>query len=289
MMKYVQVAGGLATAMLSVTLAHAAVGDISYDPNPALVDVDKSAQFDAYSVLTSAVLAGHSLTPATQDFEHEYSSGQSLEGWQAIGSTHMRFAMGSPPFSLQSTTWIQPVDSNSSQFGLAHPQGTYGNVAGVLNDPRNYVADHYFLTGSTQTGADANNIFVVEFQSPVSFLGFTLLNYTSQAGGSAQLTLWSGDSLATASQVQTAGSGVIAADIAPGGLRYVVGNGPADYTLGHALPSFNFAVLNIGAPDAQIGFDNFTVGIAQVPELETYALLLAGLGCLATRVRRQRG
>ena len=129
----------LLVAFLSTFLipAHAYWGDESYDPNPSLFDLDKNAQFDAVGLLTAAVLAGNKLTVIKENFESGFTNRQKLSNWVGLGSTQARFGFGNSLDQIQLQSRIGQVDPNSSQFGLTHPHGTYGNAPGVLDNPRN--------------------------------------------------------------------------------------------------------------------------------------------------------
>lgn len=269
--------------------AHAAWGDESYDPNPSLFDLDKDAQFDSVALLTAAVLAGNGLTGNHLNFESGFTNGQQLGNWLGLDSTQVRFGFGSDLDQIQWQSRIGQIDPTSRQFGLTHPHGTYGNAPGILDNPRNYVVDHYFLTDDSQSAASSPRYFAIQFTTPVSFIEFAVINYAGATGGAAALTLWSGDTLSSAIQVENVNQAVTIPPGTPGGdIRYFVGNGPAAIARPDTRPTFNFAVLSLDTTSSQVGFDNFTVGMAPVPEPEGYAMMLAGVGLLGLVARRAR-
>jgi hypothetical protein len=268
--------------------AHAYWGD-SYDPSSSLFDLDKNAQFDTVALLTSVVLAGNKLTGVKENFESGYINGQRISNWIGLGSTQARFGFASSLDQIQWQSRIGQVDPNASQFGLTHPHGTYGNAPGVFDKPRNYVVDHYFLTVNAQSAASGPSFFVIQFQEPVSFVSFAVINYASETGGTAALTLWSGASLSNAIQVSNSGrTPPVPAETPSGDIIYFIGSGYRAVDPPYTRPTFNFAVLSMDPSNAQVGFDNFTVGIAPVPEPDSYAMMLAGLSLLGFVTRRAK-
>jgi hypothetical protein len=279
----------LLVASLSTFLipAHAYWGDESYDPEPSLFDLDKDAQFDSVGFLTALVLNLRNLAGNKENFESGYINGQQISNWIGLGSTQARFGFASSLDQIQWQSRIGQVDPNASQYGLTHPHGTYGNAPGVPDNPRNYVVDHYFLTGDSQSAASGPGYFIIQTHEPVSFISFAVINYAGETGGTANLTLWSGDSLSNAVEVSNVGRiASIPAGTPSGDIIYFIGNGRAAVDYPYTLPTFNFAVLSMDNSNAQVGFDNFTVGIAPVPEPESYAMMLAGLSLLSLVTRR---
>jgi hypothetical protein len=276
----------LAACLCSVNLpAQAAWGDDSYDPSPTKFDLDKDAQFDLVGIITSLIISGRRLSAGKQNFESGFSSGQVLNDWIPIGPVQARFGFGSSPDQVHWQSVIGQIDPSKDQFGVDHPHGTYGNAPGVADDPRNYVVDHKFL--SAGLGAPTPDYFVIEFKAPVSFVGFTLINTTAQTEVIAGLTLWRGDSLASAVQIDNiAGSKAIPAGESAGDFSFAIGIGKAGVDAPYLLPTFNFAVLHVNAPDTALGFDNFVAAVP-VPEPDSYAMLLAGLGLFGWLRRRR--
>jgi hypothetical protein len=280
-------------ATLFTLPAYGAWGDVSYDPNPTLIDLDEAARYDAVGLLTTALSSsGARVRRETQKFESGFAAGQVLNDWVGIGGNQVRFGFGS---SLGSVDWrarIGQIDPLAG-YGLTHPHGTYGNAPGVLGDPRNYIADHYFLTSDTAVGTPVPQYFVMQFESPINFLALTLLDYANQIGGLAHLDLYLGDDLATASTVpifRGSPDRTVGADTLDGAIDYFVARGPY---VGSSFPPrslapFNIAVLRLDTPDATVGFDNIFVA-RTVPEPGSIALLLGGLGLLAaSRAGRRR-
>ena len=265
---------------------HAAVGDVSYDPDPAIRDLDIDAQFDTLAILSHAVLSGGTLTRAQQNFESGFSSGQVLNSWVTLGGTRMRFGFGESLDQIQWQSVVGQIDPGSSTYGLNHPMGTYGNAPGVNNDPRNYVADHYFLSSGKTTGS---TYFVVETEQPVSFIGFTMSDYASGVGGTFKIRLLSGNSLVDALDIPNVRNteGTVDAGVADGSFRGVIGSSPLLDQSNHRSP-FNFVALRLDTPDATVGFDNFIVGIAPVPEPDAWAMLITGLSLLGLAGRRRK-
>jgi hypothetical protein len=115
--------------------AHAAWGDVSYDPNPATIDEDQAALFDAFGLLTHVVSLSRGGTSARQDFESGFVDAQVLTDWVKLGDNRVRFGFGD---SLQQIDWrsrIGQIDPGATAVGLFHPHGTYGNAADVAGDP----------------------------------------------------------------------------------------------------------------------------------------------------------
>lgn len=91
------------------------------------------------------------------------------------------------------------------------------------------------------------------------------------------------DAVEVSNQVRTA---PIPAGTPSGDISYFIGSGRSAVDYPYTPPTFNFAVLSMDTSNAQVGFDNFTVGIASVPEPESYAMMLAGLSLLGIVSRR---
>jgi len=269
--------------------AHAAWGDVSYDPTPALIDEDKSAQFDAIGILVDAVVRSIGGTSARQDFEGGFINAQVLTDWVRLGDNRVRFGFGD---SLARIDWrgrIGQIDPGAAEFGLTHPRGTYGNAAGVAGDPRNYIFDHYFLTADSVPGA-AKPYFVMQFEQPIVFVALSVSDYTS-SGGSSRFDLLVGDDLASSVALPEYGHRpdlIWPPDLLDdGGFVAVVGNGRGVWSpsVSNRYPRFNFAVLRLDPADPTVGFDNLIV-VNAVPQPGVLALLLAGLGALTATWRR---
>ena len=267
-----------------ITPAYGAWGDISYDTDPTLVDADVSAAFDGVGLLLSAALAPSGLTRAAQDFESGFTSGQTVNNWVSIGSNRVRFGFGDTLSAIQWKGLIGGVDTDATTFGLAHPRGTYGNVAGITDNPRNYVADLNFITAAASGGS---HYFVVQLERPISFLSFTMLDYGT-VGNTYSFSLWNGENLDSLVKVdqgkqETFNANRTVLDWRPdGGFDYFVGKGPGLLN----VPTFNVAIIHLDLLDPTVGFDNFIIGTSPVPE--PGSLPLAGLGLLgiATFLRR---
>ncbi|MBL8425664.1 MAG: hypothetical protein JNK06_19565 [Candidatus Accumulibacter phosphatis] len=270
--------------------AHAGWGDVSYDPNPARIDEDQAVIFDTFGLLTHVVAFLSGRGSARQDFESGFANAQVLADWVRLGDNRVRFGFGD---SLARIDWrgrIGQIDPGATTFGLFHPHGTYGNAAGVVGDPRNYISDHYFLTADSVPG-EAKPYFVMQFERPIVFVGLSVSDYTSGVGGSRRFDLLVGDDLASAAALPEYGHArdvtFPSEDLIDGGFFHVIGIGKGDASpsASNRRPSFNFAVLRLDPADATVGFDNLMV-VNAVPQPGVLALLLAGLGALTATWRR---
>jgi hypothetical protein len=281
----------LATAVafcLPAGIAHAAWGDIGYNPTPDPFDEDKAAQFDAFGLLAHAVTSVHGRSKYIQNFESGFTAGQRIDDWVTLGNTRVRFGAGSNLQSIQWQASIGGIDPYASEFGMTHPHGIYGNAPGVLDQPRNYVADLHFLTFAPST---APTYVVMQFEQPISLLGFSMIDYAAGTGGNANLSLWNGPSLDSLvalplsngrSNDRTLGSDEIAGDFS-----YWIANGTLLPPPVNQFPSFNFAILRLDAQDSSVGFDNIIVGVTAVPEPETNGMMIMGLMALGITMRRR--
>lgn len=263
--------------------AYAAWGDVSYSPNMTKYDEEIVAQYDLFGLLSQVVL--YPLSSASQNFEAGFASGQTINDWVALGSTRVRFGFGETLNSVQWTSSIGTIDPTASDFGLSHPQGPYGNVEGVLDQPRNYVADLHYLTAAS--GSPSPGYFVMQFEEPVSFLSFAMIDYASP-GATFSMTLWNGDNLGNLRQVAENGTfnedRTVFDDRLEGSFDYLVSDAQRQFP-GGPRSTFSYAIVKLDATDATVGFDNITVGIAPVPEPETYSLM--GLGLVAIAAKRR--
>lgn len=271
------------SVVASVAPAYGAWGDVSYDTNTTIIDEDTSAQYEIFgtlqSVLLSSTLSGKSES-AVQNFESGFTSGQTVNNWVSIGSNKVRFGFGNALNTIQWQGLIGGIDTSATTFGLTHPHGTYGNVAGVTDSPRNYVADLNFITSATTGGS---HYLVMQFDRPISFLSFAMLDYGT-VGDKFSFSLWNGEDLDTLVKFDQGTSGALNAnrtvqDWRPdGGFDYIFGKGATWATPSVDAPTFNIAIVYLDSLDPTVGFDNFTVGMSSVPEPAT--LPLAGLGLL---------
>lgn len=284
----------LAAVLLGTFLlpAQARWGDDSYDPAPAIADLDRDAQFDSFGLLSLLVSSTNGAVTAQQNFESGFAGGQALGDWIALGTTRMRIGFGA---SLDHINWqsrIGQVDPASSSYGLSHPHGTYGNAPGLTGDPRNYIADHYFLTADTAAGSATPAYLVVQFEQPVSSFALSMIDYANGTGGSSEFSLWNGSVAGEA--VQLDGSAIhtavwsVTGEQPDGSIDYFFGGGPFSSELPHLRQTFGLAVLRMDRPDASVGFDNFIAGVAPVPEPASYALMAAGLLMVGMGARRGR-
>jgi hypothetical protein len=271
----------------AISPAYAAWGDLSYNPSPALYDEDVAAQFDTFGLISHILSGGVSppLSRASQNFETGFASGQTINDWVVLGGTRVRFGFGEALSSVQWTSSVGAIDPTATAFGLSHPHGTYGNVEGVLDQPRNYVADSHYLTAAA--GSPSPGYFVMQFEDPISFLSFAMIDYASPRA-TFSMTLWNGDDLNSLTRVADNGSfnenRTVSDYRLEGSFDYLVSMIPYP-TPGEVRRTFSYAIVKLDTPDATVGFDNFTVGIAPVPEPETYSLM--GLGLMGIAAKRR--
>lgn len=278
----------LCLAALTAT-AHAAIGDDSFNPEPDIFALDKNAYFEGFTMLGQIV--GNSSTPAglhkgNQDFESGFLAQQEINDWFAIGTNRMRAGFGS---SLNGINWnsrIGSIDASATEYGLTHPHGTYGNAPGITAPARNYIADLQFLTHATASHASPPTLMVLQFETPVTFLSFSMIDY---AGGSLDFSLWQGSSLGNLTQVRNTGrlNWDPSAEIPAGEFNYLLGGAPVNRQPdgSYQRESFNYAILQLGTEDVTIGFDNFYV--VTVTEPENYAMFLTGLGLFSALGRKR--
>lgn len=167
---------------------------------------------------------------------------------------------------------------------MTHPHGTYGNVDGIADKPRNYVADLAYITSATAGGA---HYFVMQFDRPITFLSFSMLDYGT-VGDKYSLTIWNGDDLDRLTKVDqgtqeafNANRSVV--DWRPdAGFDYFIT--PDGKETGTA--EFNTAIVYLDKLDPTVAFDNITIGMSSVPEPAT--LSLAGLGLIGMMASSRR-
>lgn len=267
----------------------AAWGDVSYNPNPEREDDNIAAEYDSVGILAALVLAT-GLTRGVQDFEQGFSDNSLLDDWVAIGNNRVRFGFGADLAQIEWRSRIGRIDPYSSQYGLSHPHGTYGNVAGVLNAPRNCVADHYFLTSDTPGGAAVPRYFAIQFESPISFLSLTMIDYANGVGGVSHMDVLSGRDVLTANLVASLPDQHVPVGRMDGAFDYWFGRAPSSQWEPRSRPDFNIAVLRLDTPDSSVGFDNLIIGGRDAPEPAAWSLLAAGLGLLSfSRAKGRRG
>lgn len=272
----------------AISPAYAAWGDVSYNPSPDQYDDEVAVYFDTFGLISRFLSGGDSYSPlsrASQNLETGFASGQTINDWVALGGTRVRFGFGETLSSVEWTSSVGAVDPTATTFGLSHPHGTYGNVEGVLDLPRNYVADSHYLTAVA--GSASPGYFVMQFEDPVSFLSFAMIDYAS-SGATFSMTFWNGGDLNSLTRVAENGSvsenRTVSDYRLEGSFDYLVSRIPFP-TPGELRQTFSYAIVRMDAPDATVGFDNFTVGIAPVPEPETYSLM--GLGLVAIAAKRR--
>ena len=270
-----------------VAPAHAAWGDISYDPNPTRIDEDASAQFDSFGLMSLAISNASGLTTGIQKFESGFSGGQTINSWIPVGGNNVRLGFGNTLSSIRWEGLIGAVDTAATQFGLENPHGTYGNEPGVVGQPRNYVADLNFIMAPES--AAGSSYFVMQFETPVSFLAFSMADY-GKTGDTFSFTLWNGEGLDSLISVEQSIAGNTTRTVQDGqpegGFENLIGSGAISSSSPSTRPSFKYAIVRLDTPDTTVGFDNFIIGTSSVPE--PGSLPLAGLGLLgiATFLRR---
>ena len=178
--------------------------------------------------------------------------------------------------------------------GADFPGNYGGDIAGAfpvaLDDAtaRSYVLggpDGKFLTLPGQTGTASGAPFpgaYVEVGFGANFGPATTLNIyeTGNNAESAQLFLWSDNGGNVQFEITRGASDKFSIDLSAyaGALSSIGGTA--------------FTKVGIGGLDlngASKGFDLDTVSISAIPEPETYAMMLAGLGIIGWMARRRRG
>lgn len=283
----------LRVSVLGMTIlgvsAHAATGDVSFNPTPDIFDEDKAAQFDAVTLLSHVVANSIGIQLiGQQGFESGFTAQQKLNDWFSIGSNRMRVGFGSSTDAITWNSRIGAIDASSTEYGLSRPHGTYGNAPGVDAPARNYVADLQFLTYDAASQLTPPSYVVMQFETPITFLSFGMIDYGAGTGGSAEISIWQGDNLGNLTQLTNTGRNRrdLPVDTVAGDFNYFIAAAPVS-GYPNPRPSFSYAILELGTQDSTIGFDNFFISTS-VPEPETYALFLAGLGILGVTLRKQR-
>jgi len=176
---------------------------------------------------------------------------------------------------------------------LAGPAGTgtidvssyFGSIANMANQP----AGTTFALGNIFSDSAAGNIVYTYLGSESAFQ-----NRMLTIGGGAML---SKSSMVGATAVQAATVGALDFKFEGDAGKFAVNGGAWSPYTSIALLGQNQTINNVtydfvlGYNDSANGaadWDDFVIGVSAVPETETYAMMLAGLGLMGTIARRRK-
>ena len=280
-------AGALCVILLP---AEAKWGDVSYDPSPAKIDEDYDAKFDTFGFMSFIVAGNSGMAMIQQSFESGFVGRQVINDWVSIGSTRVRFGFGNSLDQIQWSALIGQVDTQTTTYGVNHPHGTYGNTTDVVNQPRNYIVDNFYLTNNPASGVTTPGYFVMQFEKPVTTVSFSMTDYAAASGEIQDLSLWNGQSFANAQLVHNTNRPIAYStsnEVSGGDVQFALGTSDYSDASQHTRTPFNLVAMRLNGNDSTIGFDNITASLAPVPEPETYGMMLAGLGMFVVLRRRQ--
>lgn len=166
---------------------------------------------------------------------------------------------------------------------------SYGDIVGVVNvtysEPRVanaslrwWSTDYNNLDGvAWASGGDNNSQARIEIVAQQAGMGITLTHFDLGAYFNSTLTT-------TVTITDLTNDGVLFSYSGPVGLH---GGGNFATPFDFNLSSTTGIRIEWADSAYNVGIDNITYSVTPVPEAETYALMLAGLGLIAWRVRRR--
>lgn len=255
-----------AIALSAITLpAHAAVSLASSGSSSLVLSVldnanNISATFDlgySYSNFSDLVTAANS-----GSFTWNLTTGDYASAWSAFSSVA----------NLSTAKWaVYAADGTGSGVG----------ARGLLST---------FVSGTTVVSTQQLNTTIANFDTYLNAVNALPSHSTTENGGSSVTSgnAYAGASIAYGTAGNINSSGHISAGKFGDSLTFIqqlsganVGARPSSTTLGNADGSYTFNLSNTGTL-------SFNVPTSAVPEADSYAMLLAGLGVLGLVTRRRK-
>ncbi|HOY70628.1 MAG TPA: PEP-CTERM sorting domain-containing protein [Methylotenera sp.] len=186
-----------------------------------------------------------------------YSFDADTQGWTLTDGDLTYVSSGG-----NSGGYLNTTDTNSNDMALHAPVSALGNWSAYLNGTLSFDA-----LNSNNRLSDYNGFGTVTISSGAQSVSFDL---SPSASNPPNNGLW------------TSYSAVLSQAVWGSNLASVLSN-----VTSLTLSTENF--VSSSFPDEQVGIDNISVtSVSNVPEPETYAMLLAGLGLIGFSARRKK-